>query len=147
MSEVEDAARAISLELQVFEIQQANDLHTAFESAKKSRAGAVNVLTSAFLSAHRETLVDIAVRSKLPVIYNNTAFVEAGGLISYGPDVLDNFRRAATYVDKILKGARPENLPVEQPRKFDLAINLKTAKQIGITIPPHVLARAGTVIR
>jgi putative ABC transport system substrate-binding protein len=147
VSEVEDAARAINLELQVFEIQQPNDLHTAFESVKKSRAGAVNVLTSAFLSAHRKTLVDIALRSKLPVIYNNTAFVEAGGLISYGPDILDNFRRAATYVDKILKGARPENLPVEQPRKFDLAINLKTAKQIGVTIPPHVLARADRVIK
>ena len=147
VSEVEDAARAINLELLVLEIQQPKDLHTAFERAKKSRAGAVNILTSAFLSAHRKSLVDIALKSKLPVIYANTAFVEAGGLISYGPDILDNFRRAATYVDKILKGARPENLPVEQPRKFDLAINLKTAKQIGLTIPPHVLARADTVIR
>ena len=147
LSEVEDAAQGMNLDLQVLQIEKPSDLQNAFEAAKKTRAGAVNVLTSAFLSAHRNTLVEIALKSKLPVIYANTAFVEAGGLVSYGPDVLDNFRRAATYVDKILKGAKPENLPVEQPRKFDLTVNLKTAKQIGLTIPPHVLARADRVIK
>ena len=144
--EVEEAAKGLQLDLQILD-QKPSDLDTAFEAAKKARARAVSALTSAFLSAHRNTLVKIALKSRLPVIYSNTAFAEAGGLMSYGPDILDNFRRAATYVDRLLMGAKPSDLPVEQPRKFDLVINLKTAKQIGLTIPPSVLARADRVIK
>jgi putative ABC transport system substrate-binding protein len=147
LKEVEEAAKELRLNIQILEVQEPRDLDAAFESAKKGRAGAVSAITSAFLSAHRNTLVKIAQRSKLPVIYSNSAFAEIGGLMSYGPDVVDNFRRAATYVDKILKGAKPADLPVEQPRKFEFVINLKTAKQIGLTISPNVLARANKVIR
>jgi len=117
------------------------------ELPKKGRAGAVNILTSAFLSAHRKELVDSAEKSRLPVIYAGTRYVEAGGLMSYGPNFVDSFWRAATYVDKILKGAKPADLPVERPTKFEFVINLKAAKQIGVTIPPNVLARADKVIR
>ena len=147
LKEVEDAAQALKLQLHVLEVREPSDFDDAFGSAKKGRAGAVNTLTSAFLTAHRKKLLDSAEKSRLPVIYHNTSFVEAGGLMSYGPSLVDNFRRAATYVDKTLKGAKPGDLPVEQPRKFEFVINLKTAKQIGLTIPPQVLARADKVIR
>jgi ABC-type uncharacterized transport system substrate-binding protein len=147
LKEVEGAAQALKLQLQVLEVREANDFDGAFGGAKKGRAGAVNILTSAFLSAHRKKLVESAEKSRLPVIYDNTSFVEAGGLMSYGRSVAENFRRAATYVDKILKGSKPADLPVEQPTKFELVINLKTAKQIGLTIPPEVLARANRLIK
>jgi putative tryptophan/tyrosine transport system substrate-binding protein len=137
----------LKLLLQILEVREPNDFDSAFEAAKKGRAGAVDILTSAFLTAHRKKLVDSAEKSRLPVIYGNNTFVEAGGLMSYGPSQVDNYRRAATYVDKILKGAKPADLPVEQPRKFEFIINLKAAKQIGLTIPPNVLARADKVIR
>ena len=113
----------------------------------KDRAGAINILSSTFLSAHRKELVSNGEKSRLPVIYPNTSFVEDGGLMSYGPNTADNYRRAATYVDKILKGAKPADLPIEQPMKFEFVINLKRAKQISLTIPPNVLARADRVIR
>jgi ABC-type uncharacterized transport system substrate-binding protein len=147
LKEVEGAAQALKLQLQVVEVREPNDFDGAFGAAKKGRAEAVNILTSAFLSAHRKKLLASAEKTRLPVIYDNNLFVEAGGLMSYGRNVTDNFRRAAVYVDKILKGAKPADLPVEQPTKFELVINLKTAKQIGLTIPPNVLVRADRVIK
>jgi putative tryptophan/tyrosine transport system substrate-binding protein len=99
------------------------------------------------VGAHRTTIVELAIKSRLPVIYTNSLYVDAGGLMTYGVSTAELFRRAATYVDKILKGAKPADLPVEQPIKFELVINLKTAKQIGLTIPPNVLARADKVIK
>jgi putative ABC transport system substrate-binding protein len=105
------------------------------------------VLASAVVASRRTQIVQLAVQSRLPTIYPYLEYVEAGGLMSYGVQVNDLYRRAATYVDKILKGAKPADLPVEQPTKFELAINLKTAKQIGLTIPPNVLARADRVIK
>ena len=99
------------------------------------------------LISHRTQVVDLVVKSRLPAIYNVAEFVEAGGLMTYGPSITDLSRRAATYVDKILKGAKPADLPVEQPKKFEFIINLKAAKQIGLTIPPNVLARADKVIK
>jgi len=147
LREVEDAAQALKLQLQVVEVREPNDFDGAFGAAKKGRAGAVNILTSAFLGAHRKKLVDSAEKSRLPVIYQSASFTEVGGLMSYGPNIADNYRGAATYVDKILKGAKPTDLPVEQPKKFEFIINLKAAKQIGLTIPPNVLARADKVIK
>jgi putative ABC transport system substrate-binding protein len=116
-------------------------------AAKKGSAQALNVLASPILFSHRTSLVDLATKHRLPGIYENREFVEAGGFSSYGANLDDMFRRAALYVDKILKGTNPADLPVEQPTKFELVINLKTAKQIGLTIPPNVLARADKVIR
>jgi putative ABC transport system substrate-binding protein len=112
----------------------------------KERVGALLVLSDAMLSSHRTRLADLAARSRLPSAYGVRESVEAGGLMSYGPSFLDLFRRAATYVDKILKGARPGDLPVEQPTKFELVINLKTAKALGLTIPQSLLQRADQVI-
>jgi ABC-type uncharacterized transport system substrate-binding protein len=147
LKEVEGAAQALKLQLQVLEVREANDFGGAFGAAKKGRAEAINILTSAFLSAHRKKLVESAEKSKLPVIYDNTLFVEAGGLMSYGRNVADNFRRAAIFVDKIVKGAKPADLPIEQPTKFEFAINLRAAKQIGLTIPQSALYRADKVIK
>ncbi len=128
-------------------MREANDFDHAFGAAKKGRAGAVNILTSAFLAAHRKQLLDSAEKSSLPVIYPSITFVEDGGLMSYGPSITDLFRRSATYVHKILKDAKPADLPVEQPTKFEFIINLKAAKQIGLTISPQVLARADKLIK
>jgi putative ABC transport system substrate-binding protein len=147
LKEVKAAAETLKLQLEILEVREPNDFDSAFGAAKKGRAEAVNILTSAFLAAHRRKLVESAEKVKLPVIYDTTGFVEAGGLMSYGRNLTDNFRRAAMYVHKILKGAKPGDLPIEQPRKFELAVNLKTAKQIGLIIPPNVLARADRVIK
>jgi ABC-type uncharacterized transport system substrate-binding protein len=147
LKEVEGAAQGLKLQLQVLEVREANDFDSAFRAAKRGRAEAVNILTSSFLAAHRKELLDSAEKSRLPVIYQSTGFVEAGGLMSYGYSIPDNYRRAATYVNKILKGAKPADLPIEQPTKFEFTINLKTAKQIGLTISPTVLARADKVIK
>ena len=147
LKEVEGAAQALKLQLQGLEVREPDDFDRAFATAKKGRAGAVNTLTSAFLSAHRKKLVESAEKSRLPVIYAQTVFVEAGGLMSYGPSQVDNYRRAATYVDKILKGANPADLPIEQTTKFEFIVNLKTAKQLGLTIPPNVLYRADKIIK
>ena len=105
------------------------------------------MLASPVFNSHRTQIADLAVKSRLPAIYDKAEYVEDGGLMSYGASITDLFRRAATYVDKILKGAKPADLPVEQPKKFEFIINLKAAKQIGLTIPPNVLARADRVIR
>ena len=147
LKEMELAAGALKVQLKYLELRDPTDIETAFSAIKKDRADAVIVLRNPIASTRRKQIVDLAAKSRLPAIYVQPEWVEAGGLMSYAPDLRDNWRRAAIYVDKILKGAKPADLPVEQPTKFELIINLKTAKQIGITIPPNVLARADRVIR
>src|SRR5215510_8691663 len=148
LKEVELAAEALGVKLQYLNVLGPKDIATAFRAATKVRADAILMLVPGRVaSAHRTEIVELAVKSQLPAIYNAIAFVEAGGLMSYGVNVTDLDRRAATYVDKILKGRKPADLPVEQPTKFEFIINLKTAKQIGLTIPPNVLARADKVIK
>jgi len=145
--ETELAAEALRVTLLYDDVLSPKDIETAFQRAFKGRADAVLALGNSVLNAYRAKVADLAVKNRLPAMYYAAEFVEDGGLISYGVDFPDLFRRAATYVDKILKGAKPAELPVEQPTKFELVINLKTAKQIGLTIPPNVLARADKVIR
>ena len=147
LKETQEAARALGLQLQILEVRSPDDFDSAFTAAKMERAGALNVLSSAFFTAHRKKLLELAAKNRLPAIYHNEEFVENGGLMFYGPSIADSNRRAATYVDKILKGRTPADLPVEQPMKFEFIVNLKAAKQIGLTIPPNVLARADKVIR
>jgi ABC-type uncharacterized transport system substrate-binding protein len=147
LKETELAAGALRVKLQYLDVLNPKDIETAFRAATKGRADALLALQSAVLLPQRTQLADLAVKSRLPAMYQASEYVEAGGLMTYGVNVNDLFRRAATYVDKILKGAKPADLPVEQPTKFELIINLKTAKQIGLTIPPNVLARADKVIR
>jgi len=135
------------LKLQALEVRDADELASAFESAARERAAALMV-PAAMVAAYRRQIVDFARKKRLPVIYDTRESVEeAGGLMSYGPNFLDMYRRSATYVNKILKSAKPADLPVEQPMKFELVINLKTAKALGLTIPPNVLARADKVIK
>ncbi len=147
LKEVELAARAFGVQLQSLDVLDPKDIETAFREASKRRVDAVLVLQSAVFTSHRKQLVELAVKSRLPAIYDRREFVEDGGLMSYGVSSTDLFRRAATYVDKILKGTKPADLPVEQPIKFEFIINLKAAKQIGLTIPQSVLYRADKVIR
>jgi len=147
LRETEVAAGAFKVKLQYLDILGPKDIETAFRTAAKGRADAVVALSSPFLLAHRTKVADLAVKSRLPATYYSAEFVEAGGLMSYGVSFPDLYRRAATYVDKILKGAKPADLPVEQPTKFEFIINLKAAKQIGLTISPNVLARADRVIK
>jgi len=137
----------LGVQLQNLEVSAPKDIETAFRAATQGRADAILVLTSPVLVSQRAQLADIAIKSRVPATYQAGEYVEAGGLMSYGVNIADLHRRAATYVDKILKGAKPADLPVEQPTKFEFIINLKTAKQIGLTIPPNVLARADRVIR
>ena len=144
--EVNVAARSLGVQLQLLEARGPNEFDGAFAAMAKERVGALLVLSDAIFGSHRTRLADLAARSRLPAAYGVRESVEAGGLMSYGPSFLDLFRRAATYVDKILKGARPGDLPVEQPTKFELVINLKTAKALGLTIPPSLLQRADQVI-
>jgi putative ABC transport system substrate-binding protein len=147
IKETELAAEAFGLKLQYLDVLGPKDIETAFREARKGLAEAVIVLQSAVVNAHRKQIADLAMASRLPAIYNVPEFVDVGGLMTYGVSMADLHRRAATYVDKILKGAKPADLPVEQPTKFEFIINLKTAKQIGLTIPPNVLARADRVIK
>jgi putative ABC transport system substrate-binding protein len=147
LREVELAAGAFGVKLQYLDVLSPKDIDTAFRAASKGRADAVLVLNSPILSPHRKQVVDLAVKNRFPAIYDTTQFVEDGGLMSYGVNRSDLSRRAATYVDKILKGRTPSDLPVEQPMKFEFIINLKAAKAIGLTIPPNVLVRANKVIR
>jgi len=142
----EVAARALGLRLQQVEARGPEDFDRAFSEMAKARAGALTVLPSNMFFNERRRLVDLVAKSRLPAVYPWRDFVAAGGLMSYGLNVADLFRRAATYVDRILKGAKASDLPVEQPTKFDLVINLKTAKALGLTIPPWLLARADQVI-
>jgi putative ABC transport system substrate-binding protein len=148
LRETERAAGAFGMHLQYLDVLSATDIETAFREASKERADAVFVLGFPGPLSERTQLAQNAVKSRLPAIYPQINYVEdAGGLMSYGTSFADLERRAATYVDKILKGAKPADLPVEQPKKFELIINLKAAKQIGLTIPPNVLARADRVIK
>ncbi|HEU4343985.1 MAG TPA: ABC transporter substrate-binding protein [Candidatus Binatia bacterium] len=147
LRETELAAAGFGVKLQFLNVLSPEDIEAAFRRAVNGRADALLAQGSGILNAHRTKVADLAVKSRLPGMYYAAEFVEAGGLMFYGVDFPDLHRRAAIYVDKILKGAKPADLPVEQPTKFELVINLKTAKQIGVTIPPSVLARADKVIR
>jgi putative ABC transport system substrate-binding protein len=147
LKDIERAAESFGVKLQFLDILDFKDIETAFRAAGKGRADAVLVLTSGVLANHRPKVAALAIKSRLPAIYFRSEFVEDGGLVAYGVSVTHLDRRAATYVHKILKGAKPADLPVEQPKKFELVINLTGAKQIGLTIPPNVLARADKVIR
>ena len=129
------------------DVLKPKDIETAFQAAAKARTDAVLVLGNPFLGAHRKQVSELAIKNRLPAIYPQSEFVEGGGLMTYAASRTDLFRRSAAYVDKILKGAKPADLPVEQPTKFEFIINLKAAKQIGLTIPPNVLARADRVIK
>ena len=145
MREVQAAARTIGLEVTILEIRRAEDIAPAFEELK-ARADALYVCVDTILFSHRIRVNTLALSARLPTIFLNREYVEAGGLMSYGPSFPDLFRRAADFVDKILHGAKPGNIPVEQPTKFDLVINLTTAKALGLTVPPTLLARADEVI-
>ncbi len=143
----EVAARALGVRLQVVEARGPADFDRAFSDMTSARVGALTMLTSVMFFNERRRLVDLAAKTRLPAVYPAREFVDAGGLMAYGANIPDMFRRAATYVDKILKGAKPGDLPVEQPTKFELVINLKTAKTLGLTIPPSLLQRADEVIQ
>jgi putative tryptophan/tyrosine transport system substrate-binding protein len=147
LEETEQAAEAFRIQLQYLDVLDPKDIETAFRAASKGRADAVLVLGGPALSSRRTQIAEFAVKNRLPTIDSSRRHAEAGGLMSYGVNLTDLDRRAATYVDKILKGSKPADLPVEQPTKFELVINLKTAKQIGLAIPPNVLARADKVIK
>jgi putative ABC transport system substrate-binding protein len=146
-SEVDVAAKSLGLRLQKLELRGPTDIDTAFRAATRERAGAALARAAAVLLSQRTRVAELAIKSRLPMIFGREEFVEAGGLAIYAASTADLSRRAATYVDKILKGTKPADIPVEQPMKFELVFNLKTAKQIGITIPPNVLVRADRVIR
>jgi putative ABC transport system substrate-binding protein len=147
LKQTESAATGFKGKLQYLDVLNPKDIETAFEAARKNRADGLLTMTSPVLFSNRTQVVELAAKSRLPAIYHQSQYVEAGGLMSYGASFTDMDRRAATYVDRILKRAKPAELPVEQPTKFELVINLKTAKQIGLTIPPNVLARADLVIK
>jgi putative ABC transport system substrate-binding protein len=147
LKEAEAAARFLRLQLQPLVMASASDLESVFQAAITGRADGFILLPGPYTESHRRRLVELARKNRLPGIYEAREFVDLGGLMSYGVNLVDLFRRAATYVDKILKGTKPADLPVEQPIKFEFVINLKTAKQIGLTIPPNVLVRADKVIK
>jgi ABC-type uncharacterized transport system substrate-binding protein len=146
--EYEAAARALKIQLQPLEVRGPNpDLDGAFQVATKARVVALIIITNPVLLHHAKQIADLAIKNRLPSMHEGSRYIEAGGLMSYSANDVDQYRRAATYVDKILKGTKPSELPVEQPTKFELVINLKTAKQIGLTIPQSVLYRADKVIK
>ncbi|HEX2228779.1 MAG TPA: ABC transporter substrate-binding protein [Candidatus Binatia bacterium] len=147
MKEIEGAAQTLALQVLPIQLQAPEDLENAFSVMVRDRAGALLVLSNPEIGFFLEKVVQSAMKSRVPGIYATPAWVDGGGLMSYAPAYDDQYRRAAVYVDKILHGAKPGDLPIERPRKFELLINLKTAKQIGLTIPPHVLARADKVIK
>ncbi len=147
LKEMQAAAQALRLKLQALEVRNPEELESGFEAAIRERAGAL-LVPAVMAGTYQRQITDFTQKKRLPLIYDTKEFVEqAGGLMSYGPSFSDLWRRAATYVDKILKGTKPADLPVEQPMKFEFVVNLKTAKQIGLTIPPNVLVRANRVIR
>ena len=147
LKETEAVAPALGMQVQSLGVRSAKDFETAFKAATGGRTHALIILQTALINAQRTRIVELATKNRLPTMFGEGAHVESGGLMSYAPNSADLFHRAATYVDKILKGAKPADLPVEQPTKFDFVINLKAAKQIGLTIPPNVLVRADRVIR
>jgi putative tryptophan/tyrosine transport system substrate-binding protein len=144
---MEAAAKALGVKLLSLEVRSLDDFEGAFAQAKKERAQALITTTGALINTQQRQVLDFAAKNRLPAIYHYSEVVEAGGLMSYGPDNTDLWRRAAVYVDKILKGAKPADLPVQQATKFEFIINLKAAKQIGLTIPPNMLERADKVIK
>ena len=145
-NEVQAAARALEITLQSLEVRNPKELDGAFEAVTREKLGAL-MAPNTIVLAHGKQIVEFAAKHRLPLIYDTREFIDDGGLMSYGPSFPDLWRRAAIYVDKILKGTKPADLPVEQPMKFDLLISLKTAKQVGLIIPPNVLARADKVIK
>ena len=145
--ELKAAAGAFGVQLQVFEAQAPGEIDAAFAAMTRDRAAALLVLTDSVFVGHHVRVTDLAARNRMPTMYYQREFVEAGGLISYGASLLDMYRRAATHVDKILKGANPADLPIEQPTTFELVINLKTAKALGLSIPQSLLLRADEVIK
>src|SRR5215475_3915367 len=147
LGELKGASSALRITLQPLEVHVPDDLEPAFAAIKREGAGAFSVLANSLVGTYGARIIDFAAKSRLPAMYPESRFTNAGGLMSYGTNFPDLYRRAATYVDKILKGAKPADLPVEQPTKFELVINLKTAKQIGLTIPPNVLAQADRIIK
>jgi putative ABC transport system substrate-binding protein len=147
LEETKLAGAALKLKLQFLDVRELQDIETAFHAATEGRADALLVLSSPIVTSQRTQVAQLAIKNRLPVMYQVSESVEAGGLMTYGVSTADLWRRSATYVDKILKGRKPADLPVEQPKKFEFIINLKAAKQIGLTIPPNVLARADKVIK
>ena len=146
--EYESVARALKIPLQSLEVRGPSpNLAGAFQAAAKGRANALITISNPVLSGYAKRIVDLAIKRRLPSMYERSEYVESGGLMSYSSNVAESYRRAATFVDKILKGRKPSDLPVEQPMKFEFVVNLKTAKQTGLTIPPNVLVRAGKVIK
>ena len=145
--ETQEAARALAMQLQSLEVRSADDFAGAFRAATKAKARALTVVSDSLMFSNRRRLLELASNYKLPTMHTQSLWVDAGAMMSYGTNLPDLWRRAAVYVDKILKSAKPADLPVEQPTKFEFIINLKTAKQIGLTIPPNVLARADKVIK
>jgi ABC-type uncharacterized transport system substrate-binding protein len=141
-----DAAAQLGLYARLIEVRQPGEFESAFQAARAGRAQAIHILPSPFFSAHRRALIKLADTNRLPALYEFRQYVEDGGLMSYGVDIREMYRRSASFVDRILKGARPGDLPIERPTKFELIINLKTAKALGLTIPPSLLARADQVI-
>ncbi len=144
---VQDTAQPLGLQIQNLQVRDPSAFEGAFQAASNKRVGALLVFAQPFTLRHRTQIVDLAGKSRLPAIYTSRSFVDAGGLMAYGASPPDLYRRAATYVDKILKGAKPADLPVEQPTRFELVINMKTAKALGLTIPPSVLIRADELIQ
>jgi putative ABC transport system substrate-binding protein len=147
LRETKAAAQSLSVALRIVEVRSQDDLDMVFKAVTSARPSALITLADGMLLNNRTRIVEFAAKSRLPAIFPDGEFAEVGGLMAYGPSLAANFRRAATYVDKILKGTKPAELPVEQPKKFELIINLKAAKQIGLTIPPNVLVRADKVIK
>ncbi len=147
LAALEAAARSLGVELQVLEVRRPEDFQRAFGAARKGRAGALNVLASPFLQGHRQIIIDLAAKNRVPAIYQWRESTEAGGLMSYGPTLSELLRLCAAVLDRVLKGAKPGDLPVEQPTKFELVINLRAAKALNLTIPQPVLVRADEVIR
>ena len=147
LKDMQDAARRMSLQLQSLEVRSEADFDRAFELALKNRSQALMTWANPLFNTHQNQIIEFVIKNRLPAIFHAREFVDAGGLMSYAPDFLAIYRRAAVYVDKILKGAKPADLPVEQPTKFELVVNLKTAKQMGLTIPDSVLFRADRVIK
>ena len=147
LKQTEIAARSLGVQLQVVDAREPSELEGAISTLTRERADALTVLADPMLLSQRARIADLAARSRLPAVFNVRQYAEAGGLLAYGPSLADLFHLAATYVDKILKGARPADLPVEQPTKFELVLNLRTARALGLTIPPPVLARADEIIQ
>ncbi len=147
MKETDAAASSFRLQLQPVEVQEPKDFENAFSAINRGGANSLMVLSSPMFASHRARIAALAAKSRLPAIYPDSNYVDAGGLTSYGANIGELYRRAAVYVDKVLKGAKPADLPVERPMKFELVINMKTAKQIGLTIPPNVLARVDRVTK